>query len=144
MTSYGPRRPTRYAAMIVLPCPGRNACPAPSSYGERDGEQPEQDSEVPGPDDVVERDGEGVQFAHREPGHRTSSTTTARSPPKSWAGASRVGNARRSWGCWRRWPAGGRRTRRPPCTACAARDRRRRRRGRTRGLRPVSYTHLTL
>ncbi len=25
-----PLRPTRYAAMIVLPWPGRNACPAPS------------------------------------------------------------------------------------------------------------------
>src|SRR5664280_3074415 len=54
---------------------------------------------------------------------------------RNWRCLRRPGNARRSWGCWRRWPAGSRRTRRPLCTACAARDRRRRRRGRTRGLR---------
>ena len=73
-----------------LPVPGQKRVPSAEQHRERDGEQPDQDSEVLGPDDVVERDGEGVQFAHREPGHRTSSTTTARSPPKSWAGASRV------------------------------------------------------
>src|SRR5664280_2627685 len=31
---------------------------------------------------------------------------------RNWRWPRQPGNARRSWGCWRRWPAGSRRTRR--------------------------------